>query len=314
MKMLVTGCVLVVMVLGWMPGVGVAQELRVWTAADGRTIEAELKEYTEKEVRVMRKADLKIVTIPLEKLSEEDQAYVRSLLMGESRAKGLKEGPYAAMITGEFVRSKTEDGMPYQLWGSKDFKTGEEYPLVLALHGGGTRGGDEDWPVGTAATIWTKAELQEERPCFVVAPRCPEDQSWRGEYGDKAAALVKLLADSLPVDRDRIYVTGGSLGGGGSWYQISEHQDLYAGTVLMANGGPVGDLEKFKDFPIWQFHGELDADAPVDGARAMAEAMKQAGAPNYEYTELKGEPHSVGGKVYPDVKVQEWLFGQKRQD
>ncbi|MEM7143795.1 MAG: hypothetical protein AAF591_01590 [Verrucomicrobiota bacterium] len=300
--------------LGVGPGFVSGQDIRTWTSVDGRTLEGELREYTEDEVRVMRRSDLNIVTIPLEKLSEDDQAYVRSLLMGEARAKGLEEGPYAEMITGEFVRSTTEDGMPFQLWGSQDFKKGEEYPLVLALHGGGARGGDEDWPPGTAATIWTKEEFREERPCFVVAPRCPEDKSWRGEYGDKAAALVKALSDALPIDRDRIYVTGSSLGGGGSWYQISEHQDLYAGTVLMANGGPVADLEKFKAFPIWQFHGELDVDTPVDGARKMAEAMTQAGAPNYEYTELKGAPHSVGGLVYPDVKVQEWLFSQQRSE
>ncbi|MFV1996051.1 MAG: hypothetical protein ACC661_11505, partial [Verrucomicrobiales bacterium] len=76
--------------------------------------------------------------------------------------------------------------------------------------------------------------------------------------------------------------------------------------------GPLNEIEKFKDFPIWQFHGELDADSPVEGARKMNEAMQAAGSTNYQFTELVGEPHSVGGKVYPDEKVQLWLFEQTR--
>ncbi|MEM9282680.1 MAG: hypothetical protein AAGA96_12700 [Verrucomicrobiota bacterium] len=299
-----------------------AEEWRSWNAADGRSLEAQLLKVTDDGVHVKRRADLKELTIPFDLLSEEDRAYAKELLEKQQltaeqeekevrRSRGLKEGKYAELITDEFVRSRTDAGLPFQFWGSQDFDGDERYPLVLFLHGGGARGGDEDWSVGLGAKIWTDEEHREKHPCFVVAPRCPEPDNWRGHVGDQAAALVRDLADHLPIDRSRIYVTGLSLGGGGSFYAVANHQDLFAATILGANGGPVYELEKFKNVPIWQFHGELDADSPVEQAREMAAAMKAAEAPHYQYTELAQQPHVIGTLVYSDVEVREWLFAQR---
>ena len=296
--------------------------MRTWTAADGRTLEAEFMSVDEEGVTIRRKTDRKVMTLTLAMLSEADQEFVKSLQGKEaeaaamerdeeSRSNGLKSGPYKDLVTGEFVQSKSEEGMPFQLFGPEDAKSNKRYPLVVALHGGSGNGGDEPWSPGEAANAYSKGEFAEAHPAFVVAPRCAVGSNWRGPQGDMAATLVKSLSKNLPIDVDRIYVTGGSMGGGGTWYQITEHQPLYAGAIVLGNAGNPADVEKLKDFPVWQFHGEKD-DHPVEKAREMAEAQKKAGATKYKFTELAGEGHVVHKPVYKDGKALIWLFEQKR--
>ena len=102
------------------------------------------------------------------------------------------------------------------------------------------------------------------------------------------------------------------MGGAGTWYQITEHQSLYAGAIILGNAGNPADVEKTKNFPIWQFHGELDHH-PVEKARQMAEAQKKAGATSYTFTELAGEGHVVHKPVYKSGEALVWLFAQKRE-
>ena len=298
------------------------REVHTWTAPDGRTLEAELLSVTEEGVTVRRKSDGRTMELKLAMLSEEDQNYVKSLQNAEAeaasqekdeetRSNGLKNGPYKDLVTGEFVQSKSAEGMPFQLFGPEDARSKERYPLVVALHGGSGVGGDEPWSPGEAANAYSRGEFAEAHPCFVVAPRCAKGFNWRGPQGDMAATLVKSLSKNLPIDVNRIYVTGGSMGGGGTWYQIAEHQELYAGAIILGNAGNIADVEKTKGFPIWQFHGEKD-DHPVEKARAMAEAQKEAGSTRYQFTELKGEGHVVHKPVYKDGKALVWLFEQKR--
>ena len=299
-----------------------AGDVRMWTAADGRTLEAEVISVDGEGVTVQRKNDGKRMDLALTMLSEKDQEYVKSLQVAAAQAtereadeitrgQGLKSGPYKELVTGAFVQSSSEDGMPFQLYGPEEAKSSERYPLVVALHGGSGVGGHEPWRPGEAANVYSKGEFADAHPAFVVAPRCAKGFSWRGPQGDMAAALVKSLAKNLPIDVDRIYVTGGSMGGGGTWYQITEHQPIYAGAIVLGNAGNPGDAEKLKDFPVWQFHGELD-DHPVEKARAMAEAMKTEGSSHYHFTELAGEGHVVHKPVYKSGEALTWLFEQKR--
>ena len=296
--------------------------MRTWTAADGRTLEAELISVDEKGVTVQRKTDGKRMDLTLEMLSEDDQNFVKSLVAAEAkdaavdedektREDGLKSGPYKDLVTGDFVQSKTEGGMPFQLYGPEDARSSERYPLVVALHGGSGRGGDEPWSPGEAANVYSGGEFADANPAFVVAPRCAVGSSWSGPEGEMVAELVKSLSKHLPIDVNRIYITGGSMGGAGTWHQITEYQSLYAGAIVLGNAGNPGNIEKLKDFPIWQFHGELD-DHPVEKAREMAEAQKKAGSTKYKFTELAGEGHVVHKPVYKSGEALIWLFEQKR--
>ena len=303
---------------------GANAESRTWTSTDGRTIEAKVLTLDETGVTILRDRDRKKMKLTPEMLSPEDQEYILTLRAAESeeaahllaeaqRTKSLKEGPFADLITGKFVYSKTPEGMPFQLYGPEEAKGSERYPLVLALHGGASRGSEGEWSAGGAANTWIKGSFSEENPCFVVVPRCPADDSWRGPSADIAATLVKELIANLPIDVNRVYVTGSSLGGGGSWHQITEHQELYAGALILANPGRgANDVEKSQDFPIWQFHGEKDLSSPVQKARELAEAKESADSKNYQFTELLGEGHAISSLVYSREDVQNWLFSQRR--
>ena len=297
-------------------------DVRIWTSSDGRTLEAELISVDEDGVTVQRGVGGKRMVLKLDMLSEADQEYVRSLKADESedasmeedektREEGLKSGPYKDLVTGKFVQSKTEGGMPFQLYGPEDARASERYPLVVALHGGSGRGGDEPWSPGEAANVYSGGEFADEHPAFVLAPRCAVGSSWGGPEGQMVADLVQSLSKNLPIDVDRIYVTGGSMGGAGTWHQITEHQSLYAGAIVLGNAGNPGNVDKLKDFPIWQFHGELD-DHPVEKAEAMAAAQKEAGSTKYHFTKLMGEGHVVHKPVYKDGKALDWLFEQRR--
>lgn len=296
--------------------------MRTWTAADGRTLEAELISVDENGVTVQRGVGQKPLVLTLEMLSEDDQNYVKRLLDAEAqkaavdndeatREDGLKSGPYKDMVTGDFVQSKTEGGMPFQLYGPEDVRSSDRYPLVVALHGGSGRGGDDPWSPGEAANVYSRGEFADANPAFVVAPRCAVGSSWSGPEGEMIAELVESLSKNLPIDPNRIYVTGGSMGGAGTWHQITEHQSLYAGAIVLGNAGNPGNVDKLKDFPIWQFHGELD-DHPVEKAREMAEAQKKAGSTRYKFTELIGEGHVVHKPVYKSGEALTWLFEQRR--
>lgn len=301
-------------------------ESRTWTSADGRTIEAKVLSLGENGVTVLRDKDRRKMTLTLETLSAEGQEYIQSLRDAESaeaahlvaeerREKGLKDGPFADLIVGKLVSSKSKEGMPFQLYGPEDAKGSERHPLVLALHGGSTRGTEGEWNAGNAVNARLKGEFGEENPCFVVAPRCPEDDSWRGPSADKAAALVKELIADLPIDVNRGYVTGNSLVGGGIWHQVTEHQELYAGALILANQGRGdNDIEKSKDFPIWQFHGEKDKPPSTQKARDLATAKVETGSKNYQLTELLGEGHAISSVVYSKKEVLTWLFAQRRSE
>jgi len=300
-------------------------ESRTWTAPDGRTLEGSLFEVHESGVVVRRSSDGRKLPLKWDMISAEDRKFVEKFEAVKKananldaaelqRTEGLKSGPYADLITGEFVRSRTTSGLPFQLCGAGRIKATERYPLVLFLHGGGTRGGDEDWPVGSGAMKLIDEEWSDDHPCFVVAPRCAIEENWMGKYGDEAAVLVRDLVANLPIDVDRIYVTGGSLGGGGCWYQIVEHQEIYAGALILCNAGSASNASKLKDFPIRQFHGDEDPDHPVARAQEMAAAMEKAGASRYLYTELKGEGHVIHPTVYGNAENFEWLFEQRKSD
>ncbi|MEM0970057.1 MAG: SUMF1/EgtB/PvdO family nonheme iron enzyme, partial [Verrucomicrobiota bacterium] len=211
-----------------------------------------------------------------------------------------------SLIAGKFMRFITEDGFWFQLCAAKTFRPDGPYPLVLFLHDGS----NEDW-LEDGAQSFSGAASSDKHPCFVVAFRCSSNVSCEGWEGDSVASLVRNLIDSLPVDRNRVYLT--SLGGSGGWHQIINHRELFAGALLLNNSGNISDVSGFKDFPIWQFHCDQDADARIENARAIASAMADAGAPHYQFRELEREKPMVYRTVFEDRAVLEWLFAQRRR-
>ncbi|MDB6006218.1 MAG: hypothetical protein JWR15_3205, partial [Prosthecobacter sp.] len=229
------------------------------------------------------------------------------------RDVGLKEGVYAARISGQFVKGVSKQGLNYQLWGSPTLDGTKRYPLVIWLHGSGQSGTDNESQLGGAPKIWTNEDNMAKTPCFLLAPQCPSaDTGWKNQVADTLLALIADLTEHLPIDETRLYLTGSSMGGFGTFSIAAKYPGVFAACVPLCGGGDVKNAEILKSTPFWVFHGDKDDMVPVERSRAIVAAVKQAGGELMKYTELEGAGHGITGIVYPKTDLHEWLFQQRK--
>ena len=250
--------------------------------------------------------------MPLVKLSLKDQAFIQGLLREQKRDTALKDGPYAEMMTAQFEPSESSNGLKYQLFGNPKWKGSERTPLLIWLHGSGQSGDDNKAQMGGATRAFGSEESQEEYPCFILAPQCPSaDIGWKNSVETNLMALIADLAENLPIDETRIYLTGSSMGGFGSWRISANHPETFAAVIPICGGGNPGDAEKLKGIPIWAFHGDQDDQVSVEKSRVMFKAIQAIGGELVKYDELTGEGHNIAGGVYAREDLAPWIFGQK---
>lgn len=192
----------------------------------------------------------------------------------------------------------------YTLASPDEFVEGERYPLVLCLHGAGG---------GTQAP--KALERRDGPPCFVLAPSVPTKEfSWAGLRRNGipyAFELIDALLERLPIDPDRLYVTGQSMGGAGTFGAVAARPDFFAAAVPVCGGWKPADAPRMKDVPMWVFHGDADNVVPVRYSREMVAALREAGG-NPQYSELAGVRHNAWVNAYASEAMWTWLFAQKR--
>jgi len=181
----------------------------------------------------------------------------------------------------------------------------KKWPLLLFLHGGGERGDDLELikKHGPPKFLEGKSDF----PCVTIAPQCPTGERWKAA---ELARLVESVAGTLRIDRQRIYVTGLSLGGAGTWALLAEHPGLFAAAVPICGRGDVSKVEKIAQTPVWATVGGKDSPATVQANEEMAAALKKAGG-KVEFTLYPDLPHDCWTATYDEPKVWEWLFRQK---
>lgn len=217
-----------------------------------------------------------------------------------------------------------EGTLPYRIHGPVD--SSERLPLLVFLHGIGQRGHDNRAQLehGVAAIPdWLE---RNGRPALVVAPQCADPGSWadidwetkvlhRREQPTRELGLVLELLDELvatrPVDRRRIYLTGLSMGGYGTWDAIWRRPGFFAAAIPVCGGGLAEEAGRLVELPVWAFHGDDDTVVPPEQSRAMVDAIRQAGG-SPRYTEYPGVGHDSWTRTYEDAAVLEWLFEQVR--
>ena len=293
---------------------GTAEKItRTWKSADGRALEAELLEYDANEIRIKRATDLQIMKVPLSAFSKEDQDFVGGLLHERALDESLSKGPYAEKITGSFVQATSKQGLNYQLYGNPKWDNKQRYPLVIWLHGSGQSGSDNTSQMGGATGVFTKAENQSKNPCFMIAPQCPDaDIGWNKQVADNLMALIADLTDKLPIDTNRLYLTGSSMGGFGSFSLATKYPTVFAAVVPLCGGSDPKNAEVLKAVPLWAFHGDKDDMVPVERTRNVMKAIEAAGGKIGKYTELTGEGHGITGVVYSKPELHDWIFAQRR--
>ena len=187
-------------------------------------------------------------------------------------------------------------------------------PLLLFLHGAGERGdnGLDQIMVGLGPALWKqKASF----PFVTIFPQCHTNSNWQVDSPDAQAALgmLRQIATEFKTDPDRVYLTGLSMGGSGSWSIAAKHPDLAAAIVPMCGRGELGDAKKFADahLPIWNFCGDKDRETTVKFSRDMQAALKAAGADS-QYTEYPGIGHNCWDNAYATPELFPWLLQQSR--
>ncbi len=135
------------------------------------------------------------------------------------------------------------------------------------------------------------------------------------ERAESLMALILEVADELPVDRRRIYITGQSMGGGGAWGMLAYYPDFFAAAAPVCGTGNVDSAQRINagHVAVWTFHGDDDPRVPVENTRRMLAALRQVGA-RPRYTEYPGVKHDSWIDAYLEPNLQSWLFEQSRAE
>ena len=196
----------------------------------------------------------------------------------------------------------------YLLYLPENFaETQKQWPLLIFLHGIGERGNNLN--VVTRHGPPKLIKQGKSFPFIVVAPQCPADQWWDA---DELDAWLTALLKQLPVDRKRIYLTGLSMGGFGTWAWAAKHPERFAAIAPICGGGNPFDAEKLKNIPIWVFHGAKDAVVPIKRSQEMVEALKRVGA-NVKFTIYPEAGHDAWTQTYANDELYEWFLQQVKQ-
>jgi predicted peptidase len=197
----------------------------------------------------------------------------------------------------------------YRIFIPKDYSANKRYPLMLALHGSGERGSDNLAQLKYPFThMWSDSALQAKYPSFAVAPQCPIASSgWD-------AALLGALLDSLgrefSLDPTRMYVSGLSMGGFGTWSLVTKYPGRFTAAVPVCGGGDTTKAAALVYLPIWVFHGDADPIVPVANSRTMVAAIKASGGSLVLYTEYKGVGHESWIPAAKEPGLVDWIFSQ----
>lgn len=204
-------------------------------------------------------------------------------------------------------QARVSGEISYLISTPKDYsQTGTSSPLLLFLHGAGERGEDLN-----KVKKWGPPKFIEEGgdlPFIVVAPQCPSGKSWNVEI------LKKLLDDVIEnnnVDQSRVYLTGLSMGGFGSFNLAIAYPDYFAAVAPICGGGNASMAYKMKDIPTWVFHGKLDKAVPYSQSVDMVKALEKAGAKPIFTTLDEGEHADAWIYAYNEAGLWGWFLKHK---
>ena len=242
---------------------------------------------------------------------------VAGCLMG-LRSLGADQAPgrAGAQVEAEYREIVTRTNqLRYLLYLPADYgaDAGSKWPLVLFLHGAGERGSD----LQKVAVHGPPKLVSQGRqfPFILVSPQCPAGQVW------DESALVGLV-DSIQarhrVDPARVYVTGLSMGGYGTWLLAQKHPGRFAAVAPVCGGGDrirsllPSQIEALKTLGVWAFHGAKDNVVPLSESERMCEAFKRIGVQDIQLTVYPEANHDSWTATYENPALYEWLLKHHR--
>ena len=224
--------------------------------------------------------------------------------------------------------------LPYRILYPQNYDSTRQYPVLLFLHGAGERGSDNQSQLIHGGKLFLQPENRSDFPAIVIFPQCPADNSWSAalrrvnrETGERifdystapswpltaAAGIVQQLLDEKKADPKRVYITGLSMGGFGTFEMVHRYPHLFAAAAPICGGGDVKAYDKrVKNIPFWVFHGSEDAVVLPKHSREMVDKLKQLKA-KVRYTEYPGVRHDSWTNAFAEPDYLKWIFSQRKK-
>ena len=217
------------------------------------------------------------------------------------------ETPAAGKQVEQKLKTEAAGDVPYLLYLPKDYTAdGKKWPVMVFLHGRGESNG----PL-SIVKVWGPPRMPargDDLKYIVVSPQCPSASFWTAP--EQQAGVLELLdhvTKSYAADEDRVYLTGLSMGGFGSWRLAADHPNRFAAVAPICGKGNPADAAKLKDVPIWAFHGTEDRAVPLSGSVEMVEAIKKAGGTKIRFTSLEEVAHNSWSAAYATPELYSWF-------
>lgn len=233
----------------------------------------------------------------------------------------------------EFVLSEGKV-LPYRILYPENYDRTKKYPVVLVLHGAGERGNDNMSQLVHGSKMFLNEVNRKNFPAIVIFPQCPQNNFWAAVKIDRcqqplkidfdytaepnwplvaANELVKKIAKEEAVDTKRIYITGLSMGGMGTFESVYRYPTLYAAALPICGGADLNSYGKWTGkTPFWIFHGDADPVVTVKLSRDAHEKLKMIKA-KVQYTEYPGVNHNSWDSAFAEPDFLKWMFGQKQK-
>lgn len=212
--------------------------------------------------------------------------------------------------------------LPYRLYIPENTVAPEKYPLILYLHNASGRGYDNKKQITGSnywgTHLWVTTANQSSNPCYVLVPQCGLESIWTDLSGEEPSAVLQLVIQVIqnvqtayPIDPNRIYAVGVSMGGTGVWDLVCKQPDLFAAAIPISGGGDTDLIDRITTLPLWVFNNAADQTIDIEATRDMIESLREAGA-RPKYTEFANSGKSLEQEVFQEINLSTWLFAQQR--
>ncbi|MCE5331424.1 MAG: prolyl oligopeptidase family serine peptidase [Bacteroidales bacterium] len=220
------------------------------------------------------------------------------------------------------------DTLRYRILYPENYDSSKSYPLVLFLHGSGERGNDNEKQLIHGSSLFTNPENRTKFPAIVVFPQCPENQYWApvGSHANgfsyvntkkptepmqMVIRLIKELKKNEAVDKKRIYVSGLSMGGMGTYDLICRYPKTFAAAIPICGGVSLDRLKKVKRMPIRIYHGSADNVVSPEHSQNAYTELKANGSQTVELIVFPGVEHNSWDDAFAQPDFLGWMFSKK---
>lgn len=190
----------------------------------------------------------------------------------------------------------------------KDYDPAKEYPLVLFLHGAGERVQDPHQAMFHGYMKYVR-EQGKEYPFIFIAPQCIGNAYW-GSYTESLSAFLDYVLETYAVDRRRVYLTGLSMGGTGTWMFAMARPNTFAAIMPVCGSGIYWNVANLLKTPIYMVHGDCDTCVPISNSVEMLTSINSRGG-NAKLKICYGVGHDAWNYAYTDDALLEWMLSQR---